>query len=124
MMALGSNVHLFARPDRREELRRLFADVLQAGSVADVRHPAMPEPMLIVRFSGGGSLSIEFIERAPDSEEPRLGAWLELRTEDPEAAMRRVLGAGFPEVKHPGHPYYFMAPGGQVFTVVPFPGVP
>jgi hypothetical protein len=22
-------------------------------------------------------------------------------------------------VEHPGHPYYFMAPGGQVFTIAP-----
>ena len=124
MMALGSNAHLFARPRRREELRRLFAEVLQGAAVAEVRHPAMPEPMLIARFSAGGSLSIEFVDAAPDSEEPRLGAWLELRTEDPEAAMRRVLDAGFREVKHPGHPHYFIAPGGQVFTVVPFPDAP
>jgi hypothetical protein len=31
--------------------------------------------------------------------------------------MHTVLGAGLREVKHPGHPYYFMAPGGQVFTI-------
>ena len=124
MMALGSNAHLFARPHRREELRRLFADVLQAGSVVEVRHPAMPEPMLIVRFSGGGSLSIEFVGVARDSEEPELGAWLELRTEDPEASMRRLLDAGVREVKHPGHPHYFIAPGGQVFTVEPLAGAP
>ena len=33
--------------------------------------------------------------------------------------MRRALQAGLTEVKHPGHPYYFMAPGGQVFTIAP-----
>jgi hypothetical protein len=33
--------------------------------------------------------------------------------------MRAALDAGLPEVKHPGHPYYFMAPGGQVFTIAP-----
>jgi len=33
--------------------------------------------------------------------------------------MHAALDAGLPEVKHPGHPYYIMAPGGQVFTITP-----
>jgi hypothetical protein len=48
-----------------------------------------------------------------------LGAWLELRAEDPAALLRAALDAGLPQVEHPGHPYYFMAPGGQVFTIAP-----
>jgi len=119
MTALGNNAHLFARPGRREALRHLFDDVLACGTVTEVKHPAMPEPMLVVRFSGGGSLSIEFVDDAQDSEEPRLGTWLELRSDDPAGSLRRVLAAGFREVRHPGHPHYFMAPGGQVFTIVP-----
>jgi hypothetical protein len=67
----------------------------------------------------GGSLSIEFTDQAPDDEHPRLSAWLELCAEDPAAVMRAVLDAGLPEVKHPGHPYYVMVPGGQVFTIAP-----
>jgi hypothetical protein len=31
--------------------------------------------------------------------------------------MRAVLDAGLTRVEHPGHPYYFMVPGGQVFTI-------
>jgi hypothetical protein len=79
----------------------------------------MPEPMLVIRFPGGGSLSIGFTASAPDDEQPRLGAWLELRAGDPAAVMGKVLDAGLTEVRHPGHPYYFMAPGGQVFTIGP-----
>jgi hypothetical protein len=33
--------------------------------------------------------------------------------------LEAALAAGLPEVKHPGHPYYFMIPGGQVFTIAP-----
>jgi hypothetical protein len=39
--------------------------------------------MLLVSFPGGGHLSIEFTDDAPDSDAPRLGAWLELRAPDP-----------------------------------------
>jgi len=59
----------------------------------------------------------QFTDEAPDDARPRLGAWLELRATDPAATLRAALDAGLVEVKHPGHPYYFMLPGGQVFTV-------
>ena len=49
----------------------------------------------------------------------RLGGWLQLRAEDPAAVIRAARDAGLPEVKHPGHPYYAMVPGGQVFTIAP-----
>jgi hypothetical protein len=47
-----------------------------------VDFPGIAEPMLLVRFPDGGSLSIEFTDQAPDDDSPRLGAWLELRAED------------------------------------------
>lgn len=113
MTALGNNVHIFARPHRRQELIWCFDTVLGCGPVATVQHPAMTEPMLVVRFPGGGHLSIEFIEEAPDDDTPRLGAWLELRIENPAALMQAALDAGLTQVRHPGHPYYFMAPGAR-----------
>jgi hypothetical protein len=119
MLALGNNVHLFARPARRHDLEWCFETALRCGPLRTVQHPAMPEPMLIVDFPGGGHLSIEFIDDAPDDDRPRLGAWLELRSDDPAETSRLALAAGLTEVKHPGHQYYVMAPGGQVFTIVP-----
>ena len=121
MTALGNSVHIFARPHRRQDLIWCFETVLGCGPVESIEHPGMTEPMLLVRFPDGGNLSIEFIEEAPDDDAPRLGAWLELRAQDPDALMRAALRAGLPQVKHPGHPYYFMAPGGQVFTIAPQP---
>ena len=49
----------------------------------------------------------------------RLGAWLELRADDPAAVLQGALKAGLAQVKHPGHQYYSMIPGGQVFTIAP-----
>jgi hypothetical protein len=118
MISLSNNVHIFARANRSEALRYLFETVLEC-QVAKVEHPGMVEPMLIVRMPGGGNISIEFVDDADDADQPRLATWLELRTADPAALMQRVLSAGLHEVTHPGHPYYFMAPGGQVFTIAP-----
>jgi len=119
MTAPDSNAHIFAQPRRREDLRWCFETALGCGPVATVEYPGIAEPMLVVRFPDGGSLSIEFTDQAPDDEQPRLGAWLELRAKDPGAVMRAALDAGLPQVNHPGHQYYFMAPGGQVFTIAP-----
>src|SRR5689334_7455462 len=117
VIALGSNVHIFARPYRRGELARCFETVL-GSPVRTAELPGIDQPMLIVSFPGGGHLSIEFTDNAPDDEQPRLGAWLELRADDPAAVFQAALGAGLTEVKHPGHPYYFMIPG-RVFTIAP-----
>lgn len=116
VIALGSNVHIFARPHRRGELAHCFETVL-GSQVRTAEFPGIDEPMLVVSFPGGGHLSIEFTGDAPDGEQPRLGAWLELRADDPAAVLQAALDAGLTQVSHPGHPYYFMIPGGQVFTI-------
>lgn len=118
MIALGSNVHIFARPDRRGQLAECFETIL-GRPAGTVEFPGIDQPMLVISFPGGGHLSIEFTDEAPDDEQPRLGAWLELRADDPAAVLQAALQAGLTEVKHPGHPYYFMIPGGQVFTIAP-----
>jgi hypothetical protein len=117
MIALGNNVHLFARPHRREELARCFEKILSGHSVQTVDYPGIEQPMLLISFPGGGHLSVEFTDAAPDDEQPRLGVWLELRASEPAAVLRAALDAGLNQVTHPGHKYYFMIPGGQVFTV-------
>jgi len=119
MTALGNNAHIFVKPGRRDQLKWCFETALGCGEVATVNHPGMTEPMLVVRFPDGGHLSIEFIENAPDDEEPRLGAWLELRAQDPASLFQSAVDAGLTPVRHPGHPYYVMIPGGQVFTIAP-----
>ena len=52
MIALGSNVHIFARPHRREELAQCFETVL-GSPVRSVELPGIDQPMLIVSFPGG-----------------------------------------------------------------------
>ena len=119
MIALGSHVHIFARPHRRVQLAWCFESALGCGPVRTVEWPGIDQPMLIVGFPGGGHLSIEFTDDAPDDEQPRLSAWLELRADQPAAVLQAALDAGLTQVTHPGHPYYFMIPGGQVFTIAP-----
>jgi hypothetical protein len=114
MTALGDNSHFFAKPHRRQELAAALASL---GSVQTVEHPALPEPMLLVTPADGGALSVEFRDDAPDADEPRLGAWLELRDSNPARLFETLLASGFRRVEHPAHEHYVMAPGGQVFAI-------
>lgn len=52
VITLGSNVHIFARPHRREELADCFETVL-GSPVRTVEHPGIDQPMLVVSFPGG-----------------------------------------------------------------------
>jgi hypothetical protein len=60
--------------------------------------------MLVAGFPGGGHLSIEFTDDAPDDDQPRLGAWLELRADDPAAVLQAALDAGLTPGQAPGPP--------------------
>ncbi|MDQ2810916.1 MAG: hypothetical protein M3Z75_03295 [Actinomycetota bacterium] len=117
MIALGNRAHMFARLHRRDELIWCFGTALHCGPVTSIGDPADSEPTLLVSFPGGGHMSIEFTGDAPDSDTPRRGAWLELRTPDPAALMRAALDAGLTRARHPGHEHYLVIPGGQVFAV-------
>ncbi len=70
MMALGSNVHIFARPHRREELAWCFETVLGCGPVRTVEHPAMEQPMLLVSFPGGGHSASSSPTKPPTTTSP------------------------------------------------------
>jgi hypothetical protein len=70
IIALGSNVHIFTRPHRREELARCFETVIGGSPVRAVEFPGIDQPMLIVSFPGGGHLGIEFTHDAPDDGHP------------------------------------------------------
>ncbi|HEV8561263.1 MAG TPA: hypothetical protein VGR06_33475 [Actinophytocola sp.] len=110
---------MFAHPSTREGLRWCFDTVLGCGPEISLALPGLSEPVLAYRFRGGGSVSIEFTTDGLDKAAARRGAWLEIQADDPEALKQKILDAGLPEVTHPGHDFYFAAPGGQVFTVVP-----
>jgi hypothetical protein len=53
VIALGSNVHIFARPHRRGELARCF-ETLLGSPVRTVEFPGVDQPMFMVSFPGGG----------------------------------------------------------------------
>jgi hypothetical protein len=62
MIALGCNVHIFARPYRREELARCFEALAGGSPVRTVEFPGIDEPML--NRSGWPAEALAAYERA------------------------------------------------------------
>jgi hypothetical protein len=119
MIALSNAIHLYARPDTKEQLLEFFTSMLGLEAVASSDAVGSPEPIYAFEFSNGASLSVEFTEDALDDQQAQRGAWLELRTDDAVGLQQKVLAAGLPRVVHPYTPFFYVqAPGGQVFRIV------
>ena len=119
MIVLSNRVHLFARPTSREKLMEFFTTILGREVLVSSDAAGMPTPVIAVEFPNGASLSVEFSEDALDERQARLGAWLELRTDDAPALKKKILEADLPRVEYFGNDYfYFQAPGGQVLRIV------
>jgi len=125
MTGLGARVHLFVRPGARERLLALFRDVLDC-TVVELDF-GMSQPIMLVRFGDGSSLSVETSELAPTEpadgaltdDSALRGAWIEFRTGDVAGYTSRLAAAGIPHFRHPGSNHtYFSAPGGQVFRLL------
>ena len=116
-IALSDRAHLYVRPAERERLERCFATVFESAPVA-APSGSSSDPILVFRFPGGGSISVEFTADALEESQARRGAWLEVRTDDVAALERRIAEAGLRTLRHPAtRRLYFVIPGGQVFGI-------
>ena len=104
----------YARPAVKEALTEFFAHILEAEVI-----PLAGTSMLAFRFPDNSSYSVEFSEDALDEPQARRGAWLELKTDNPEALKKKVLEAGLSQVEHITGRFYFQALGGQVWGIIP-----
>lgn len=123
LQGLGARVHLFVRPADRQRFTALFRDVL--GCPVRELDFGMEHPFLLVSFPDGSAFSAEFGDEAPHQSETvdyrhaLRGAWIEFRTADVPAVLKRLDEAGVPSFTHPASPHrYFCAPNGQVFRVL------
>ncbi len=111
MIALSNRVHFFARPEARDGLIQFFTDVL--GCEATMWRGTS---ILLVRFPNT-NLTVDFTDDAPDEQQARHGAWLELKPDDPAALKQKVMAAGLPQVEYSTGRFYFQSPGGQVWGI-------
>jgi len=119
-VTLSDRAHFFAAPQHKDDLLWCFTTVLGCGPAMSLDGPGLTEPVVAFRFPRGGSVSVEFTDDAPTEQQARRGAWLEITTDDPAALQDKVLAAGLPQVHYPATTtFYFAAPGGQVFGIVP-----
>ena len=119
MIALSNSIHLYARPDTKEQLLEFFTSMLGLQAVESSDAVGSPEPIYAFAFSNGASLSVEFTEDALSDQLAQRGAWLELRTDDAVGLQQKVQAFGLPRVVQPYTPFFYIqAPGGQVFRIV------
>jgi hypothetical protein len=119
MIALSNSIHLYARPDSKEQFLEFFTSILGLQAVESADAVGPPEPIYAFKFSNGASLSVEFTEDALSDQQAQRGAWLELRTDDALGLQQKVQAFGLPRVIHPYTPFFYIqAPGGQVFRIV------
>jgi len=119
MIALSNSIHIYARPDTKEQLLAFFTSILGLQAVESADAVGSPEPIYAFAFSNGASLSVEFTQDALSDQQAQRGAWLELRTDDAVGLQQKVQAFGLKRVIHPYTPFFYIqAPGGQVFRIV------
>ena len=119
MIALSNSIHLYARPDTKEQLLEFFTSMLGLQAVESADAVGSPDPIYAFKFSNGASLSVEFTADALSDQQAQRGAWLELRTDDAVGLQQKVQAFGLPRVVHPYTPFFYIqAPGGQVFRII------
>ena len=119
MIALSNSVHLYVRPDSKEQFLEFFTRILGLEAIASSDAIGSPKPIYAFAFANGASLSVEFTEDALDNQHAQRGAWLELRTDDAAGLQQKVQAFGLKRVVHPYTPFFYIqAPGGQVFRIV------
>lgn len=120
MVAIGNHMKMQLPDHLRPQARIFYGEVLGCR--------ALDSPLAdldLFEFEGGFVLGIFFGDDALAlAEDDYLrGAWLELKTEDPDALKRRLLEFGVAEVDYADTSrFYFQAPGGQVFRIAPLDG--
>lgn len=114
MIGLSTRMHTYAHPAIKDALSEFLITILEAESI-----PLPGTSMLAFRFPDGSSYSVEFTDDALDEQQARRGPWLEVKTDDPEALIQKVLAAGLPQVNYLTGRFYFQAPGGQVWGILP-----
>ena len=118
-VGFGNRSHLRVQPHVRDRLIHFYSEVLGCGAPVTLRVSGLTGPMVAFRFPGGGSMSFEFTSDALAENDVRRGAWLELQTDDVDGLRARVTEAGVERVTYVTPTFYFAAPGGQVFGIVP-----
>ncbi|SRR6266487_1033551 len=114
MIGLSNRIHTYARPEVKEALTEFFTHIFEAEVIS------MPGTSIVAfRLPDNSSYSVEFTEHALDEKQARRGAWLEVKTDDPEALKNKVLEASLPQVEYLTGGFYFQAPGGQVWGIHP-----
>jgi hypothetical protein len=112
MTTIGLNLKITVSPEARGPLREMFQEVLGAERI-------QPLPELdVFLLEGGARVGAYYDEAALPPEAARLGAWIELVVDAPDATAAALVERGVARVEYHDRAHaYFQAPGGLVFRL-------
>lgn len=76
MIALSNSIHIYARPDTKEQLLAFFTNILGLQAVESAVAVGSSEPIYAFAFANGASLSVEFTEDALSDQQAQRGRGL------------------------------------------------
>jgi catechol 2,3-dioxygenase-like lactoylglutathione lyase family enzyme len=113
-VTLGNHASVLVPRRDRDSIRRFYCDVL-GGKItkADPERDfvRLGEDFYIVFLYGDVPDASEFLRSARS-------VWLEIKSDDPEETIRRILEFGVRRLELPDPHLYFQAPGGQCLRLV------
>src|SRR5258707_5232672 len=77
MIALSNSIHIYARPDTKEQLLAFFTSMLGLQAVESADAVGSPEPIYAFAFSNGASLSVEVTQDSLSDQQAKRGTWIE-----------------------------------------------
>jgi hypothetical protein len=121
VIVIGNHLKMHLPHHLRERASEFYTEILGCRKLADQPYPNLD----LFEFKDGVVLGLFFYDEAETlSEKDQLkAAWMEIKTDGPEALKQRLIDFGVPEVEFEDKSrFYFQAPGGQVFRVAPIEG--
>ena len=125
-IAMGNHHLLTIKSGERQRVRAFYRELLGCALHAHDHGVTanIPENIDIFHFDSGDIIGVAYAdERSPTvtDAQARLGCWLELTTDDVDTLVGRLKDFGVNEITDfwdKDH-FYFHAPVGQVFRVIP-----
>ncbi len=125
-IAIGNHHLLTIRASERSRVRSFYGDLLDCELQSHDRGVTANIPVNIDVFhlGSGDIIGVAYVDEGSPTlsdDDARLACWLELKTDDPDALIGKLKDFGVKEITDfwdKDH-FYFYAPGGQVFRIIP-----
>lgn len=114
-IVFGNHLKIHAHKSLKQKIKDFYTTMLGCKSI--------PTPMTSIecyKFEDGFVVGVYFgeTEEVLSEKDQHKGAWLEIKTDNPDQLKKHLIDFGVKEVNYEDKSrFYFQAPGGQVFRI-------